>query len=195
MDIVYAEKYYNQVQERFPQLSKKQIDKIIKYGLRSFVAHTKLGGDIFLTTTYYNAYFGRLYNQSKLFAHYYALKMKIKLRIKYKRRKQIFNGKYYFGLKQDEYDALFGKFKKKTKAIHFERLTVYKMYEECILYKPDYVFEFEHKDDKFCKVEKNITIPRYHLIARRDKNGILEPVDKNVKYKWSKRYPINFRRD
>ena len=31
MDIVYAEKYFKQVRERFSYLSEKQIEKIVKY--------------------------------------------------------------------------------------------------------------------------------------------------------------------
>ena len=35
------------------------------------------------------------------------------MRIKYKRAKTVFNGKYYFGFKNDEYKELFGKNRKK----------------------------------------------------------------------------------
>ena len=70
MDIIYAEKYYKQIKERVPYLSEKQIDKIVKYGLRSFFAHNKLGADILLKSNYYTAYVGRLYNKMDLFARY-----------------------------------------------------------------------------------------------------------------------------
>ena len=102
MEIVHAEKYYKQIQERYPYLSEKQIDKIVKYGLRSFFAHNKFGADILLKSHYYTAYVGKLFNQVQLFAVYRIIKMKLKLRIKYKRSKQQFNGKYYFGLKKEQ---------------------------------------------------------------------------------------------
>lgn len=187
MDIVYAEKYYKQVQERFPELSEKQIDKIIKYGLRSFFAHNKFGGDVLLKSNYYTAYAGRLFINMNFFACYYVLKMKIKLRIKYKRSKTVFNGKYYFGLKKDKYDELFGKGKHKRKTVVFEKLPIYKVYEECLLHKPDYIFEFDHKDIGFFKLKRNFRLSRYNLIARRNKNGIIEPVGQEVKYKWKKK--------
>ena len=186
MDIVYAEKYYKQVQERFPCLSEKQIDKIIKYGLRSFFAHNKFGGDVLLKSNYYGAYIGRSFFNMKLFSIYYVCKMKIKMRIKYKRAKTVFDGKYYFGLKKDVYESLFGKNKKKKKILKFEKIGIYKIYDECALYKPDYIFEFEHKDEGFCKYKKNFKISRYHLIAKRNKDGILQPVGKEIKYKWNK---------
>ncbi len=34
MDIVNPEKYYEQVLKRYPRLTEKQVDKIIKSGLR-----------------------------------------------------------------------------------------------------------------------------------------------------------------
>lgn len=61
MDIINPEKYYKQVQERFPELSIKQIDKIVKYGLRSFVGHNAIGGDVFLKSNYLAAYCGKLF--------------------------------------------------------------------------------------------------------------------------------------
>lgn len=187
MDIVYAEKYYKQVKERFPCLNEKQIDKIIKYGLRSFYAHNKFGGDVLLKSRYYTGYIGRLFINMKFFAYYYVLKMKTKIRIKYKRSKTVFNGKYYFGLKKDVYEQHFGKRKQKKKTIVFDSLPIYKIYEECLLHKPDYVFEFDHKDEGFFKKKKNFKLSRYNLIAKRNKDGILEPVGQEVKYKWKKK--------
>ena len=178
MDIIYAEKYYKQIQERYPYLSEKQIDKIIKYGLRSFFAHNKFGGDVLLKSNYYTAYVGKLYNNLTAFSFYYNVKMKIKLRIKYRRAKTIFNGKYYFGLKKEEYDAIFGKGKQKSKKLKFSRLHIFKIYDECLLYKPDYVFEFNHEDIGFHKLVKNIAIKRYHLIAKTDKDNVIKPVGK-----------------
>lgn len=178
MDIVYAEKYYKQIQERYPYLSEKQIDKIVKYGLRSFFAHNKFGADVLLKSHYYTAYVGKLFNNMDIFALYYNIKLKLKLRIKYKRSKQQFNGKYYFGLKKDKYEELFGKTKKKNKVLRFEKLSIFKLYDECLLHKPDYVFEFSHEDDKFYICWKKAKISRYHLIAKRNKDGIIEPVGK-----------------
>ena len=183
MDIVYAEKYYKQIKERFPYVSEKQIDKIIKYGLRSFFAHNKFGGDVLLKSNYYTGYVGRLFKNMNLFALYYNIKMRLKLRIKYKRSKTIFDGKYYFSLNKAQYNSLFGKNKHKHKTVKFEKLRIFKLYEECILYKPDYVFEFPYKDVGFLKIMKNISIKRYNLIAKKDKNGIIQPVGNEVKYK------------
>ena len=178
MDIIYAEKYYKQIKERYPYLSEKQIDKIVKYGLRSFFAHNKFGGDVLLKSNYYTAYIGRLYNKMDLFAKYYNIKMKLKLRIKYRRANTLFNGKYYFGLKKEDYNELFGKGKHKLKKVKFKSLDVYKIYDECLLYNPDYVFEIDYKDVGFHKHMKNFVVSRYRLVAKLNKDNIMEPVGK-----------------
>ena len=184
MDIVYAEKYYKQIQEKFPKKKKKQIDKIVKYGLRSFFAHNKFGGDVLLKSNYYTGYVGKLFKTMSFFAIYYNIKMRLKLRIKYKRAKTIFNGKYYFGLNKEQYELLFGKHKRKSKSVKFEKLRIFKLYDECLLYKPDYIFEFPYKDVGFLKIMKNFIPKRYNLIAKKDKDGNMQPVGKEIKYKW-----------
>ena len=181
MDIVYAEKYFKQVRERFSYLSEKQIEKIVKYGLRSFFAHNKLGADVLLKSNYYTAYVGKLYNNMTLFSYYYNIKMKLKLRIKHKRKKLPFNGKYYFSMNEEDYQKYFGYRKPKQRKIKFEKLRIYKLYEELALYKPAYIFEFEHEDVGYSKRLKNITIRRMHLVGKKNKDGKVEPVSNNVK--------------
>lgn len=178
MEIVHAEKYYKQIQERYPYLSEKQIDKIVKYGLRSFFAHNKFGADILLKSHYYTAYVGKLFNQVQLFAVYRIIKMKLKLRIKYKRSKQQFNGKYYFGLKKEQWEELYGGNKKKNKILYLNDVRIFKLYDECALYKFDYIYEFPYNDVGFSKKFDKLKIPRYNLIAKRNKDGIIKPVGK-----------------
>lgn len=181
MDIVYAEKYFKQVQERFPYLSEKQIEKIVKYGLRSFFAHNKLGADILLKSNYYTAYIGKLFNKMNLFAYYYNIKMKLKLRIKHKRKRRPFNGRYYFSMNEEDYQKYFGPRKSKQKKIKFDKLRIYKLYEELALYKPAYIFEFEHEDVGYCRLLHNYTVRRMHLVGKKNKDGKVEPVSNNVK--------------
>lgn len=180
MDIIYAEKYYKQIKERFPYLSEKQIDKIVKYGLRSFFAHNKLGADILLKSNYYTAYVGRLYNKMDLFARYWAFKMRIKLRIKYRRSKVPFNGKYYIPLTQEEYNKYFPR--NGRKKFVFNNVTIYKLYEECALYKPDYILEIDYPEDLgFVKKLKTHTTRNVRLYAKKNKDGQVTPVNKEGK--------------
>ena len=82
MEIVNVEKYYDKIQERFPDLSKKQIDKIVKFGLRSYYNHNLYGGDVLNKSKYFTMYTGKLFGDNMLFYQYRMIKNKIKLSIK-----------------------------------------------------------------------------------------------------------------
>lgn len=181
MDIIHSEKYYKQVQERFPYLSITQIDKIVKYGLRSFFMTNHHGGDILLKSNYYTAYVGKLFRHPEIFWKYYRIKWAIKIRIKYCRKKLPFNGKYYFILSKEDYeDKILNQQKKKGRKrvkYTFDELYVFKIFEECAIHKGDYIFELDYPTDiGFKKKLTNITISKFRLVSKRDENNDFIPV-------------------
>jgi len=185
MDRIYPEKYYKQVQERYPDLSEKQIEKIIKHGLRSFYMVNLYGADVLIKSNYYTAYVGKLFRRKDIFYKYRKMKTRIKLRLQYKRKGIIFNGKYYFGISKELYDKLFPKkytTGRKRSTAKFDEIKIYKMYEECLLDWPDYVFEIDHDNDgKFMIKYENKQLHNFRLIAKRNKDGIIEPVSNKGK--------------
>jgi len=180
MDKVYAEKYYAQVQERYPDLSIKQIDNIIKHGLRTFHFVNAYGGDVLIKSNYFTAYVGKLFRRMDIFYKYRNIKWRIRLRLRYKWKRTIFNGKYYFGMSKEQYDKIFSKKnksgRKKTTA-YFDKVTIYKVYEEALLGLPDYIFEVDHEvDGKFSINYEKKTLRNIRLIAKKNKDGKIEPV-------------------
>lgn len=116
MEIINPEKYYKQVQERFPELSIKQIDKIVKYGLRSFLGHNVIGGDVLLKSNYFVAYCGKLFMSENVYKKYTRIKKSIKARIRYRRAKKIYDGRYYFGMMKKDYKKYYVPYKKRNLA-------------------------------------------------------------------------------
>jgi len=58
------------------------------------------------------------------------------LRFKYRSSKTQFNGEYYFGLSQRQFDEYCGKFtknKKKNPKLTFKDIILYKILDECLL--------------------------------------------------------------
>lgn len=186
MEKIYPDKYYEQVRARYPDLSISQIEKIIKHGLRSFYMINLYGGDVLVKTNYYTAYFGKLFRKKDIFYKYRKLKWRIKYRMQYKRRKTIYNGKYYFGIKADLYNELFppkttNKGRSRSRA-KFDKITIYKIYDEVLLDFPDYVFEIDHEvDGKFAIRYENKKLHNFRLIAKRNKDGEIEPVSQKSK--------------
>lgn len=70
MDIKHIEDYYEKVHEKFPELSIKQIDRILKFGFRSFYTHNLYGGDTLNKSPYFTMYCGKLFGNNLLFYNY-----------------------------------------------------------------------------------------------------------------------------
>ena len=193
MDIVHVEKYYKQIKERFPYLSEKQIDKICIYGLRSFYMHNAYGADVIARDRYGVIYFGKLFKKFNVFWQYHRIKWQIKYRIKYKRAKTIWNGKYYFGIYRDDYENLYKeniqrnfdrKKKKKSRGkVHFEKIRLFKILEECELFSYAYIFELDYPYDVgFSCIINDVSFRNFKMIKKYNINThTFEPVSEEGK--------------
>ena len=61
MEIKYIEDYYDRVKEKYPELTEKQISKILTFGFRSFYMHNMYGGDVLSKSPYLTVYCGRAF--------------------------------------------------------------------------------------------------------------------------------------
>lgn len=138
MKFTKIDDYVDRVSERFPTIPKKSIRRIIEFGSRSFYMHNYYGGDILLKSPYFTLYCGRIFANNISFYSYWILKFKIKYRIQYIRRKTVYDGYYYFGLTENDYQEYKKKLKSKTKRrqkITFKNIFMFKILDECVLYR------------------------------------------------------------
>jgi hypothetical protein len=96
--------YYERLAAEYPEIPLADIKRICQYGWKSLYLHNSYGGDVLLRRRDFWFYSGRLMNNSLKFFDYYARKMRIKLRVLYKRYKIEWNGYYYFALSQTQYE-------------------------------------------------------------------------------------------
>lgn len=172
MELKQLQDYYDQVKERFPDLEMWEIDKILKHGMRSFYMVNVYGADVLLKHKSFTMYFGKLFRNNLIFYKYWRLKHKIKLRIKWKRDKRRWDGYYYFGLTEEDYQSYFknkkGRIKKK---VNIQKLYGYKIPEECFLdQKFKYFFKFKHEDVGFTLYYDEYLTRNVEYIGYRDKN-------------------------
>ena len=181
MEIVKCDKYYDKVLERWPELTEKQVDKIVKHGLMKLYLYNLYGADVILRNNNYTMYFGKLFRKGLVFYKYWQIKWKIKLRIQYKQAKTKYSGYYYFGLT----DAAFKRYKAKIKStgrrrekFHFEKLYLYKILEECLLRKEyKHIFRIKYPEDCGFAMYKTDWVARdFDYILRRDSENNIEPV-------------------
>lgn len=152
MDLIkYYTDYIDDVNEKFPTISKAEIKQILYYGFKVFAAVNMAGMDTFHRNYDYVAYVGKLFNDNLTYFHYWRIKCKKKLRYIYRRSNTIFNGKYYFGMTQKEfefYESQKSKVGVRRKKFYFPYIYAYKIKEEAFLDRyRKYFFELDFPKD------------------------------------------------
>lgn len=188
MQVSYPEKYYEKVKEKFPDLTYKEIDTIVKFGLRSLFINCGYGGDILLKSPYFTMYIGRLFKDKNVFSKYKVLKESIKLRIKYKRSKTQWDGYYYFGLTDEQFNEYLSNFKnsgmgdkskgRRRNKICFKNIFAYKLLDECLLHKKyKHIFKLKFEIDVGFTFYKEEYTTRHAQYILRKKDYKWEPIE------------------
>lgn len=149
--------YYEQISQEYPNIPLSDIKRILQYGWKSLYLHNSYGGDVLLHRKDFWFYSGRLMNDSIKYFDYYAKKMKIKLRVLYKRKKIKWDGYYYFALTQKQYEDYLSQKNHRgrpRKIFNFGNTVLYKIYDECNIIEHGNIAIFRVK----MKYEKGFTI-------------------------------------
>lgn len=186
MELVTCDKYYDKVLEKYPHLTRKQLDKIIKHGTSMLYLYNLYGGDVLLQNHNFTMYFGRLFRDNIAFYKYWQLKWKIKLRIKYWRNKTKFDGYYYFGLTEKDfqtYKSQINDLGRRRKTFHFDKIILFKMLEECELdHKFCHFFRVPYPEYcGFIMIKENCDLKNIEYIYRKNKDKVIEPVSYETK--------------
>lgn len=181
MELVTCEKYYDKIKEKWPDLTNKQIDKIVKRGLTSLYLYNLYGGDVLFKHKKFTMYFGKLFYDNLIFYKYWKIKWKIKLRIKYKKHKTKYDGYYYFGLTDQEFKKYKAKIKstgRRREKFKFEQLMFYKMLDECLLeHKFKHIFRIKYPEDcGFTMYKKEYVARDFDYILKRNSDNSIEPI-------------------
>lgn len=126
--------YYEAICEEYPTISKSDIKRILQYGWKSLYLHNSYGGDVLINRRGFWFYSGRLMNNSIKWFEYYKRKIRIKLRVMYKRKQIPWNGYYYFALSKNQYNEYLSQKKRRgrpKKWFTFSNTVLYKIYDEC----------------------------------------------------------------
>lgn len=123
--VVEVSHYVDKVQEKFPFLTKSEINKILTFGLKRYALVNKMHGDVLLYTKDedpYTAHCGQL--GTDVLRHYFRwmTKWRMKERILFKLRKETWDGYYYIGLTDDEHKAIKNKTKRIFRNVYLTKL-------------------------------------------------------------------------
>lgn len=126
--------YYAQICEEYPDIPEQDIKRILQYGWKSLYLHNNYRGDVLINRLGFWFYSGWLMNDSLKYFDYYKKKMRIKLRVLYKRKRIPWDGYYYFALTQNQYNEYLSQKNKRgrpKKRFSFSKVILYKIYDEC----------------------------------------------------------------
>lgn len=189
MQVKTVKDYYDSVCEKFKGVPRKDIIKILNYGWKVYYLHNQYGGDVLIQGPGFWSYTGSIFKDPLRHFEYYVKKLSIKVRIQYKKKRIPFNGYYYFGLNQKEYDAYTSQNKKrgrKKKHYTFNKIKMFKILDECKLvgFNKQYIFRIEYPIDLGYSIYKEeFTTDKAELIEVRDIQKFKDILISNYDYK------------
>ena len=81
--MVNVKDYYDYIKQQFPDVSTKDIKRILNYGFKQLYLLNSYGGDVIIKDNDFWSYIGTLTNNSVKYFHYYKNKLKKQLKKSY----------------------------------------------------------------------------------------------------------------
>lgn len=194
MELKKVQDYYEQLFELYPNIPKKDIKRIMQFGLKSFLMHNNYGGDVLLNSPTMWLYCGKLMKDSIKYYEYYKRKMIIKIRINHKRLDIPWDGYYYFGMLQSQYDKyLSQKNKRGRPKKHFDygNIVLYKYFDECNLRNSNAVAIFKvplYSDFGLSLYKPDFKTDKAELVITRDPLTFKDILASNYDYQFVTNY-------
>nr|DAN43641.1 MAG TPA: hypothetical protein [Caudoviricetes sp.] len=145
MEIKRIQDYYDVMCEKFPDIPKKDMIRILNYGWKSLYLHNLYGGDTFISDDSLWCYIGTLRKDSLKHFQHYIKKLVIKLRVLYRRKNIEWDGYYYFALTDTQYENFLAQHNargRKRKKFNYGNQVLYQIFDECRIkeYNKRYIF-------------------------------------------------------
>ena len=200
MELKKVQDYYDILFKMYPKVPKRDIKRIMQYGLKSFLLHNNFGGDVLLQNPTMWLYCGKLMTDPIKYFNYYKSKMITKLRINHKRFDIPWDGYYYFGLYEHQYNEYKQQINKRgrpKKHFKYGNVVLYRYFDECNLRNSGAVaiFRITFKQDLGLSLYKpNFESDKVELVLEREPLTFKDILASNYKYqfitdytKWKKR--------
>ena len=174
MQIKTYKDYLDDLQNLYPHIDKKDLEKIMNYQFRQLYLHNSYGGDTLIQDRELWMYIGFLRRDSVSFFNYYVKKLCRKIRILYKRKKMKWDGYYYFVLTINQYEEYLQQKNKKgrpKKYFKLKNIFLYRIYDECRIrqWSHRYIFKIHSPYDLgFLKYYKEVELENPELIEVRN---------------------------
>lgn len=188
--MVDVKDYYEYIKQQFPEVTLKDIKRILNYGFKQLYLLNSYGGDLIIKDKDFWSYIGTLQNNSVKYFHYYKNKLTIRLRVMYKRKKIPWNGYYYFALTDDQYQNYLSQKNtkgRKKKKFNFGTVKLYKIFNECEIqdFSKKYIFKIPQSIDfGYTLLKSELITDQAELILTRNPLKFEDILVTNHKYEY-----------
>lgn len=194
MELKKVQDYYEELFRLYPDIPKRDIKRIMQFGLKSFLMHNNYGGDVLIQNPNVWMYCGKLMKDSIKYFEYYKRKMITKIRINHRRFEIPWDGYYYFGLNNTAYDTYLNQKNKRgrpKKHFHYGNVILYKYFDECNLRNSNSVAIFKislHSDFGLSIYKENFISDQAELILVREPLTFKDILSSNYQYQFCTNY-------
>lgn len=173
MKITHVEDYIPLIKRTFPRIPENVILQVVNYGLRKFHTINGIGADVRLMWDTFSILCGYRFNRLHRQCVYNVRKTKMKLRSTYTHSLEKFNGLYYFGLSDEEWEKC--KNTKTSHGYHFYNIKCYKIEDEVWIDKTkNHFFSIPWPVDVGWEFTKDsLLTKKFKYIAKRKNNKII----------------------
>ena len=185
MKITKIDDYVEQVNELYPELSKEDIKRILKYGWKMILQYVSFGNDISILSPKFFFFIGKIPSSALAAFNTYCYKLAKRIQYMFRRTKAAWDGYYYFARTEDQYIDYLQQNKRKYKV--FQNVMLYKLLEECKIKEHNKPYIFRLAEDKtawFQKFYKEIKSKNVELIIKRDPLKMKDLLTSQNKFKY-----------
>ena len=169
MKITNVNDYVDSVHEKFPELTKDEIKRILVYGWKMILQYVSAGNDVSVMTHKEFLFIGRIPSQALSVFKTYCIKLSKRIAYMFKRTNSEWDGYYYFTRSELQYKEYLSQSKKQYKV--FKDVYLFKLLEELKIKNPQSPYIFRLKEDKTSWMSKyypEIKTKNAELIVVRD---------------------------
>lgn len=185
MKITEINDYVDSVHEKFPELTREEVKRILDYGWKMVLQYLDAGNDIQIKTKDCFFFFGELTKDSLKNFRYYCYKLANRIKYMFHRTKAQWDGYFYFALTENQYQDYLKQSRRKYKV--FKNVKVFKIFEQAKIATHDFPYMFrvdEQLEDKFVKRYPELRTKNAELIMQRDALKMQDVLTSQNKFKY-----------
>lgn len=151
MKITNVNDYVDSVHEKFPELTKDEIKRILVYGWKMILQYVSAGNDVSVMTHKEFLFIGRIPSQALSVFKTYCIKLSKRIAYMFKRTNSEWDGYYYFTRNENQYKDYLSQSRRKYKI--FKNVFLFKLLEEVKIRNSadPYIFRLKEEKTKWMK--------------------------------------------